>query len=184
MFQSTVVLCILLLALYSYACSTKYVIKQIMVTSITSILACILYSIMDSPDVAITEAAVNAAVSTVFLLLLLNSILSNKFIENSATKMPNLSSNYRKIIIFILSIALFAICSYIILLMPDYGYISLPANGGIADYYIKHTHEEIGVNNIVTAVLASYRGFDTLCETLVICIAALGVNLIVKDYKT
>ena len=37
------------------------------------------------------------------------------------------------------------------------------------------TTAEIGIPNIVTAVLASYRGFDTLGETAVIFTAGVGV---------
>ena len=44
--------------------------------------------------------------------------------------------------------------------------------------YLERTPNEIGVPNIVTAVLASYRGFDTLGEVGVVFSAALAVILL------
>ena len=45
----------------------------------------------------------------------------------------------------------------------------------MAPYYIAHAEAETGVPNVVTAVLASYRGFDTLGEVTVIFTAGIGV---------
>ena len=44
--------------------------------------------------------------------------------------------------------------------------------------YMSRTPNEISVPNVVTAVLASYRGYDTMGETVVIFSAALGVMLL------
>jgi multicomponent Na+:H+ antiporter subunit B len=41
--------------------------------------------------------------------------------------------------------------------------------------------EEIGVANTVTAVLASYRGYDTLGEVTVIFTAGIGVLLLIGE---
>jgi multicomponent Na+:H+ antiporter subunit B len=45
--------------------------------------------------------------------------------------------------------------------------------------YIEDGKKETGASNIVTAVLADYRGYDTLGETVVIFCAGLGCLLIV-----
>jgi multicomponent Na+:H+ antiporter subunit B len=45
----------------------------------------------------------------------------------------------------------------------------------VAPRYIEESGDEIGVPNIVTSVLASYRGYDTLGEVTVIFTAACGV---------
>jgi multicomponent Na+:H+ antiporter subunit B len=44
--------------------------------------------------------------------------------------------------------------------------------------YIDGSENDIGVPNIVTSVLASYRGYDTLGETAVIFTAGIGVMLL------
>jgi hypothetical protein len=62
--------------------------------------------------------------------------------------------------------------------MPAFGDPAAPANSNIGAAYVERTAREIAVPNIVTAVLASYRGFDTLGETMVIFTAGLGVMLL------
>ena len=48
----------------------------------------------------------------------------------------------------------------------------------MAPRYIEQSGQEIGVPNIVTSVLASYRGFDTLGEVAVVFTAGIGVMLL------
>jgi multicomponent Na+:H+ antiporter subunit B len=62
--------------------------------------------------------------------------------------------------------------------MPNYGDPDAPANKHVAPRYIEESGREIGVPNIVTSVLASYRGYDTLGETVVIFTAAIGVMIL------
>src|SRR5690606_9386682 len=62
--------------------------------------------------------------------------------------------------------------------MPAFGDAASPANSYIGEAYVERTAKEIAVPNIVTAVLASYRGFDTLGETMVIFTAGLGVIML------
>ena len=53
-----------------------------------------------------------------------------------------------------------------------------PASLHVSPYYIEHSHHETGAPNFVTAVLADYRGYDTLGETTVIYTAGLACLLI------
>ena len=62
--------------------------------------------------------------------------------------------------------------------MPVYGDLNSPANSGVGMEYMARTPNEIAVPNVVTAVLASYRGYDTFGEVVVIFTAALGVILL------
>ncbi|HYQ70602.1 MAG TPA: hydrogen gas-evolving membrane-bound hydrogenase subunit E, partial [Gammaproteobacteria bacterium] len=59
--------------------------------------------------------------------------------------------------------------------MPHFSDPYAPAHTRTAPYYIESTATDIGVPNIVTAVLASYRGYDTLGELTVIFTAGIGV---------
>ena len=52
------------------------------------------------------------------------------------------------------------------------------ANQHVAPYYLERSLVETGVPNVVTAVLASYRGYDTLGELTVIFTAGIGVLLL------
>ena len=62
--------------------------------------------------------------------------------------------------------------------MPRYGDPAAPIHHHVAPEYIEYTDDEIGVPNMVTAVLASYRGYDTWGETTVIFTACVGVLLL------
>ena len=62
--------------------------------------------------------------------------------------------------------------------MPHYGDPSAPIHHHVADRYIEESGRETGVPNIVTSVLASYRGFDTFGETTVIFTAGIAVLLV------
>ena len=62
--------------------------------------------------------------------------------------------------------------------MPAFGDPQAPAHLHVAPRYIEQGLMETGVPNLVTAVLASYRGFDTLGEVTVIFTAGIGVLLL------
>ena len=67
--------------------------------------------------------------------------------------------------------------------LPRVGDPEAPASTHVAPYYIERSYKETGAPNFVTAVLADYRGYDTLGETTVIftaglaCLLILGVQL-------
>ncbi len=67
--------------------------------------------------------------------------------------------------------------------MPAFGDPNAPANQHVVPKYITEGEEETGVPNIVTAVLASYRGYDTLGETTVIFTAGVAVLLLLTRRK-
>ncbi len=46
--------------------------------------------------------------------------------------------------------------------------------------YLQQRLQETGVPNVVTAVLASYRGYDTLGETTVVFTAGAGVVALLR----
>lgn len=65
--------------------------------------------------------------------------------------------------------------------LPAFGDQKSPANQHpIVEYYINNSQSESGVGNIVTAVLANYRGYDTLGETAVIFTAGMAVLLLLR----
>jgi multicomponent Na+:H+ antiporter subunit B len=64
--------------------------------------------------------------------------------------------------------------------MPDVGDPNAPTNLHVAPYYIEHSEEEVGVENMVSAILADYRGYDTLGETTVIFTAGVSVLLLLR----
>jgi len=138
--------------------------------SIVSFLIASLFLLMAAPDVAITEAAVGAAISTIFF-----------FICIKLTGKESKTYKYKSIFAAILCIGLFVILGNYALALPEYGSAISPANSGVASYYMQNAYAETGIQNIVTAVLGSYRGFDTFGEVFVILTAGLSVGMLLSS---
>ena len=84
----------------------------------------------------------------------------------------------------LLGVAL-AVAALIVLLhgiedLPPWADPDQPASAHVSPRYIEKAVEETGVPNIVTAVLADYRGYDTLFETAVIFTAGIAVLMILR----
>ena len=58
-----------------------------------------------------------------------------------------------------------------------------PIHHHVANHYLGESLAEVGLPNVVTSVLASYRGYDTLGETFVIFTAAAGVLAILGQSR-
>ena len=67
--------------------------------------------------------------------------------------------------------------------MPRYGDANAPIHQHVANRYIEKSGAEVGPPNIVTSILASYRGYDTFGETVVVFTAAVGVLAIIGRVK-
>lgn len=64
---------------------------------------------------------------------------------------------------------------------PDFGDPESPANAGeVATHFVEKTYEETHVPNMVTAVLADYRGYDTMFETVVIFTGGVAIIAILQ----
>ena len=68
--------------------------------------------------------------------------------------------------------------------LPDYGDIDAPANQHVSPYYIENSMEDTDTPNIVTAILADYRGYDTLGETTVIFTAGIACILLLMKSRS
>ncbi|THB79876.1 MAG: Na(+)/H(+) antiporter subunit B [Desulfobacteraceae bacterium] len=66
---------------------------------------------------------------------------------------------------------------------PDWGDPASPASTHLSNDYIEKAFDQTQVPNLVTAVLADYRGFDTMFETAVVFCAGLACLLLLRDYS-
>jgi multicomponent Na+:H+ antiporter subunit B len=139
----------------------------VMLASVFSLVSAALFVNLDAVDVAFTEAAVGAGISTI---LMLGTVAITARREAPSTRPRALPLT----VVFLTGLALV----YGTLDMPRFGDPAAPAQVHVAPKYIEDTAGEIGIPNIVTAVLASYRGFDTLGEVTVIFTAGIGVLLL------
>jgi multicomponent Na+:H+ antiporter subunit B len=134
-----------------------------MLTGIFSLVSAGLFTLMDAVDVAFTEAAVGAGISTILLLGTL-SLTDRKERQQPLRLLPFL-------VVGLTGAALL----YGTMDMPAYGDPTAPIHNDLTAEFIQGTRETIHIPNVVTAVLASYRGYDTFGETTVIFAAAVGV---------
>lgn len=67
--------------------------------------------------------------------------------------------------------------------MPDWGDPNSPASLHVSPYYIEKSLEDTATPNMVTAVLADYRSYDTLGETTVIFTAGVACMLILRNNR-
>jgi len=67
--------------------------------------------------------------------------------------------------------------------MPNLGSNLSPASMHVSPYYIQHSEEDTNAPNFVSAVLADYRGFDTLFETTVIFCAGMVCMMLLRENK-
>lgn len=139
----------------------------VMLFGVYSLLTAAVFMVLDAVDVAFTEAAVGAGVSTV---LMLSSLHLTKRWEALPRRNPLLSL----LVVGITGAALV----YAVLDAPLLGDPSAPVHQHVTPRYIEQGQAEVGMPNLVTAVLASYRGYDTFGETVVIFTAGLAVLLL------
>jgi multicomponent Na+:H+ antiporter subunit B len=67
--------------------------------------------------------------------------------------------------------------------MARFGDPNAPIQKHVAPLYLEESEAATGVPNVVTAVLASYRGYDTLGEVTVIFTAGIGVILLLGSWR-
>ena len=144
---------------------SKNIIKTLILFCIFSLLSCLEYLFLSAPDVAMTEAAIGASISSLIIFLSV-IVVGKKNYQNN---------NVSLIFPFILCLVLMQILFQSFLGLPLFGEFDNPSNEHLMPYYVKNTSKEIGIPSIVAAILASYRGFDTLGEAFVILIAGLIV---------
>lgn len=164
-----------------FAVTTKDILSSIIVLGAYSLVMALLWTRFNSVDVAFTEAAVGAGITTVLLIAALGRTRRGEEEPElpEKTLFPWLLKLKRLLPLLIVMVT-GGVMVYGSLDMPDFGDPQVPANLHVAPYYIERSVPETGVINFVTAILASYRGYDTLGETTVIFAAGVCVILLLR----
>jgi multicomponent Na+:H+ antiporter subunit B len=167
-----------------------------MLMSIYSFLMALIWTNMDSMDVAFTEAAVGAGISTVLFI--------GALVHVGTEEKPLRPIHWPALVV---TAATAIALLYGTAGMPRFGDGTSPANSSnVAAAYIeqnvekspdpaRHHTEAAGeqhegdyfhghVPNFVTSVIVSYRGYDTMYETTVIFIAGLSMILFLRLRKS
>lgn len=156
-----------LIGIAFFMLKSRRLFEVVMLSGLYSLLSATFFVLLDAVDVAFTEAAVGAGISTVLMLggMLLTARREKPLIPG------------RSPWALLAVVATGSALVYASLDMPAFGDPHSPANSYIGQVYIERTPQEIAMPNVVTATLASYRGYDTLGETTVIFTAGIGVML-------
>ena len=149
---------------------TRTVIFTVVLTSAYSLIAALMFITLDAVDVAFTEASVGAGISTILFLAAMAYLPKEEEENLNSQILPAISCmDLGGILIW---------CSYD---LPEIGLLSSPIHQHIVPDYILGTRDDIDIPNIVTAVLASYRGYDTFGETIVVFTAGVAVLALLKN---
>ena len=154
------------------------VLSSIVIFGAYSLGMAILYTFLLAPDVAMTEAAIGAGVTTI--LLLLTIARTNRPPTDAVIEQPNLPA--------VVAVVAFVVVLFVGLLpemyavgdpdAPIWGWDAVDETPSV--YYVQQTYADTGAQNAVSAVLASYRGFDTFGEAVVVFVAGTAVLLVLK----
>ena len=145
---------------------------------IYSLLSACWMTVLDAPDVSFTEASVGAGMSTVLFLAAL-SLTTIREGSPPVEKRP-VHTGWLPLLVVTVTGAALALAT---LDMPAVGDPNAPANLHVAPRYIEDSPDEIGVPNVVTSVLGSYRGYDTMGETAVVFTAGIGVMILLSGSR-
>jgi len=158
------VLLVLLLVVGTAVVLTRDLLKATMLFAIYSLTIAGLFVILDAGDVALTEAAVGAGISTILILATLALVPAREHRQRGHNR-PAL------LIVFVTGAALV----YAVSDLPEFGSADNPVHQHVGPYFIEQTYPDMGIPNMVAAVLASYRSIDTMGEAIVILTAGIAV---------
>ncbi|MEO1027656.1 MAG: DUF4040 domain-containing protein [Pseudomonadota bacterium] len=164
-----IVLLVMLFAIAIAILRIRSLFTMVMLSGLYSLISATWFVALDAVDVAFTEAAVGAGISTA--LMLGATLLTSR--------RAKASSSLTRFAPLAVCLATGAVLVYATTGLPIYGDPTAPAITHVGGDYLKETTSQVGVPNVVTAVLSSYRGFDTLGETGVIFAAGVAVALLI-----
>ena len=148
---------------------TENLFVAVMLTSIFSLLMAANFFILDAADVALTEAAVGAGITTVIFL---SALALTGEQEKPRPGGRTIALGTVGVLAVLIIYATFD--------KPRLGDPDAPVHQHVAPWYLEKTPEYIDIPNVVTAILGSFRGYDTLGEVFVVFAACIGVLFILS----
>jgi multicomponent Na+:H+ antiporter subunit B len=162
----------LLLVLTVFIVRSPNIIRTVIYLNLYSLLMALVYLLLAAPDVAMTEAAIGACFSSILLLSALPAA-GNIVIKHKV--------DWKALIV---CVATAGVIIYAVLGLPEFGSAQTVTNQYVSPFYIHSTSAHMGINNIVTAILAGYRSLDTLGETFVVFTALVAVLALFSVQRT
>ena len=148
---------------------TEDLFAAVMLTGIFSLLMAANFFVLDAADVALTEAAIGAGITTVFFLSAL-ALTTDR-------ERPVVGGRLLSVCVVVVTTLILIYATFD---KPRLGDPDAPVHQHVAPWYLAQTPELIGIPNVVTAVLGSFRGYDTMGEVFVVITAGIGVLFILS----
>lgn len=135
----------------------------------------LIWLVLQAPDVALTEAAIGAGVTSILFLLTITKTI--RPVED-LTALNRVSWSGMAVVGVLAALLLWTVPA-----IPAIGDASAVAvsYADVSQYYLENAYKQTHVENVVTAVLASYRGFDTFGEAVVVFGAGVAVLAVLKE---
>jgi multicomponent Na+:H+ antiporter subunit B len=171
-----VVLLVLVVGVAVVAATARDVLVATIVFGAYSLGLAILWVVLRAPDVALTEAAVGAGVTTsLFLVAIAKTVPPTGDLAFSLRWRPRA---------LLVGAAVVGALGLSVSALPAVGDPSAPtfADDATAAFYLGDT-ASFGIDNVVTAILVVYRGFDTFGEVAVVFAAGMAVLVVVRNRR-
>ena len=167
---------------------TKKNLSAVIIFTVYSLVMSIVWLIAKSPDLAITEAAVGAGITSLLFYVVLSNIDELKEFENIKYKKKKKKElkNNKSYNFFGIGFTLIIVILLLVTVnsLPPYGGPDNPAINQVYDRYVNEGVNETGSLNLVAAVILDYRAFDTFGEAVMLFTAIMGaVSLLRKEEK-
>ncbi len=173
---------------------SKNLLVSVVIFMSYSLIMSIIWVLLESPDLAITEAAVGAGVTSVLFFITLKRIdaIGKEHREkpdevtreiNARTGVKRFERFYKGMAI-VLGMAIIVAMLLNVSNMPAFGNVENPYNNEVSERYLESGLEETGAVNAVTGMILDYRAFDTFGESCVLFIAAACVLVLLRDDKS
>ena len=151
----------------------KDILSSVIAFAAYSLGVSIIWLILQAPDVGLTEAAVGAGIMTIlFLLAMANTVRPEETRYFEAVRLRSVVGIGAFVLVLVSTVPA----------LPAIGDPNAPVVAGdVTQFYIANAYKETGVKNAVTAVLAAYRGFDTLGEVVVVFVAGIAALTVLRE---
>lgn len=148
----------------------KGLLSSIMIFTVYSLVMAIAWVRLNAVDVAITEASVGAGITTILFMVVL-----------SKTKRKEKGTRRFSPAALLVTLTVAGILLYGTQDLPNLRDPNITPSVYLVPDYLKNAYQDTAAKNIVTAILASYRGYDTLGETAVVSTGGLCVILLLRQ---
>ncbi|TCK28867.1 multisubunit potassium/proton antiporter PhaA subunit /multisubunit potassium/proton antiporter PhaB subunit [Ancylobacter aquaticus] len=139
------------------------------------LVTCITFVWLSAPDLAVTQLLVEI-VTTVLLLLGLRWL--PKRIEDVYPTRPPLKVLLRRYVDITIACGLGGVMAFL-----AYCLMTRPLNSSVSRFFVERAYSEGGGTNIINVILVDFRGFDTMGEIVVLCLAALTVFALLRRFR-